>query len=67
MAETVSFRAEDGTTELAIELMELLSKLPAYQGLGFTRSRVYAMALARGLAVLKAEASSQRKPSKTKR
>ncbi len=55
MAETVSFRAEDGTTERAKTLAERFAELPDYAGIGFSRSRIYSMALARGLDALEAE------------
>ena len=55
MAETVSFRAEDGTTDRAKALADGFAELPDYAGIGFTRSRIYSMALARGLDALEDE------------
>jgi hypothetical protein len=55
MSELVSFRAEDGSSERAERLAKELAKQPAYAGIGFTRSRVYSMALARGMAEIEKE------------
>ena len=55
MSELVSFRAEDGSSQRAERLAKELAKQPAYAGIGFTRSRVYSMALARGIAELEQE------------
>ena len=55
MAETISFRAEDGTTERAEKLVDQLAESPLFAGLSFNKSRVFAMAMARGLAILEEE------------
>jgi len=58
--QTVSFRVTPETAERAEKLAEELVKLPAYAGLAFNKSRVYSMALARGLADLEAECEGKR-------
>jgi hypothetical protein len=55
MSELVSFRADDGSSGRAERLAKELGKQPAYAGIGFTKSRVYSMALARGIASLEQE------------
>ena len=55
MSELVSFRAEDRSSERAERLAKELVKQPSYAGIGFTKSRVYSMALARGMAELEKE------------
>ena len=52
---TVSFRVEPATAKRAEALAKALAKQPAYAGLSLTKSRVYAMALLRGLDLLEAE------------
>jgi hypothetical protein len=64
MAETVSFRAEDGTTERAKALADGFAELPDYAGIGFSRSRIYSMALARGLDTLEAELKQKKRAKK---
>jgi hypothetical protein len=64
MAETVSFRAEDGTTERAKALAEGFAELPDYAGIGFSRSRIYSMALARGLDALDEELKQKKRAKK---
>ena len=64
MAETISFRVEDGTTERADALAEEMSKLPVFQGINFTKSRVFAMALARGMDLLEEEYKPKKRGKK---
>jgi hypothetical protein len=52
---TVSFRVEPETAKRAEALAKALAKQPAYAGLSLTKSRVYAMALLRGLDLLEEE------------
>ena len=63
MSELVSFRAEDGSTERAEALAKKLSDQPTFAGLSFTRSRIFSMALARGLQELEREYGA---PAKTR-
>ncbi|MEM8608350.1 MAG: hypothetical protein AAGF92_14660 [Myxococcota bacterium] len=55
MAETISFRAPNGTSDRAERLAKQLAEQPMFAGITFTKSRVYAMAIARGLDILEEE------------
>ena len=52
---TVSFRVEEETAKRADALAKALAKQAAYAGLSLSKSRVYAMALLRGLDLLEEE------------
>ena len=52
---TVSFRVDAEIAKRAEALAKALAKQPAYAGLNLTKSRVYAMALLRGLDLLEEE------------
>jgi hypothetical protein len=54
-SQTVSFRVEPETAERAEKLAEHMAELPAYAGIPLSKSRVYAMALLRGLDLLEQE------------